>query len=57
MHEVADHFDVVTRHHLAKIRTKYKHGMDGALAYHLLSGIRSTLGPGQRGSNIGGADK
>jgi hypothetical protein len=28
-----------------------------ALAYHLLGSIRSAVGPGQRGSNVGSAEK
>lgn len=54
VHEVADHLDVVTRHHLTKIRIAYKR--DGAEGpYHLFIGIRSALRPGQRSSNIGSA--
>jgi hypothetical protein len=57
MYEIADHLNIISRHHLRTVTTVYENAGDKEQAYHLLFGVRGTLGPSQPNGNIGGAKK
>ena len=54
VHEIADHLNIVSRHHLRTVTTVHENAGDKERAYHLLFGVSGTLRPSQPNGDIGG---
>ena len=57
MHKIADHLDIISRHHLGAVTTVHENARDKERAYHLLFGVWGTLRPSQSNGNISGTEK